>query len=98
MPANRRPGEKSDHGSWALNRLLTIEGKRPDRGEWDRSLDSSPTPSARQRWNARSRAKQVRKERTGRNRTLRRKFVLAGLVLHSLELARFSFHSNPRTE
>ena len=23
---------------------------------------------------------------------------LAGLVLHSLELARFSFHSNPRTE
>ena len=36
MPANRRPGEKSDHGSWALNRLLTIEGKRPGRGEWDR--------------------------------------------------------------
>jgi hypothetical protein len=78
MPANRRPGEKSDHGSWALNRLLTIEGKRPDRGEWDRSLDSSPTPSARQRWNARSRAKQVRKERTGRNRTLRRKFGSRG--------------------
>ena len=96
MPANRRPGEKSDHGSWALNRLLTIEGKRPGCGDWDRSMDSSPTPSAR--WNARSRAKQVRKERTGRNRTLLKEFVLAGLVLHSLELARFSFHSNPRTE